>query len=146
MHCQDSATQCLYGQSRKRGPRKGYVQQLEERVSQLKELLEDAGVQLPSSPRGRLSSVSKSERRSTSPEDQNDDNVIELSIPKVPRATTDSLNNFPPKDLTLHLVDLFFQNANASFPLIHKGMFKASIERGDVFNGLLWAVLAIAVR
>ncbi|CAM0139515.1 unnamed protein product [Umbelopsis sp. WA50703] len=146
VHCQDSDTQCLYGQSRKRGPRKGYVQQLEEKVSQLKELLEDADIQLPSSPHDRMGSISKSERRSTSPEGQNDDNVIELSLLKRPRATTDSLNNFPPKDLTLRLVDLFFQNANASFPLIHKGMFKASIERGDVFNGLLWAVLAIAVR
>jgi hypothetical protein len=70
----------------------------------------------------------------------------ESSIPKTPRPLNDSLNEFPAQDLTLDLVDLFFTNPNATFPLIHKGMFMESVNRGEIFNGLLWAVMAVAAR
>jgi hypothetical protein len=70
----------------------------------------------------------------------------ESSIPKTPRPFHDSLNEFPARDLTLHLLDLFFTNPSATFPLIHKGMFMDSVNRGEIFNGLLWAVLAVAAR
>ncbi|KAH8556746.1 fungal-specific transcription factor domain-containing protein [Umbelopsis sp. PMI_123] len=93
-------------------------------------------------------SSSAGSRQSVDPED-NKLNLLEIrdsSIPKTPRPFNDSVNDFPARDLTLDLVDLFFTNPNATFPLIHKGMFKDSLNRGEVFNGLLWAVMAVAAR
>jgi hypothetical protein len=106
------------------------------------------GEETPPSPKDMGHDDFANERQSNSPEERNLvlNTGPEASLSRTLRSTTDSLNEFPPRDLTLHLVDIFFSNTNATFPLIHKGMFKQSIARGEVFNGLLWSVMAVAAR
>lgn len=148
LHCEQYNVTCIFAESRKRGPRKGYVQQLEERVAQLKQRLKEVGEDVPPTPPDLAHSNSIGGRASLEPEDMKMMllHSRESSIPKTPRPLHDSLNEFPARDLTLHLVDLFFENPNATFPLIHKGMFMDSVNRGEIFNGLLWALLAVAAR
>ncbi|KAI8575135.1 hypothetical protein K450DRAFT_263215 [Umbelopsis ramanniana AG] len=148
LHCEQYNVTCIFAESRKRGPRKGYVQQLEERVAQLKQRLKEVGEDVPSTPPDMVQSGSIGGRASLEPEDLKMAllHSRESSIPKTPRPLNDSLNEFPARDLTLDLVGLFFTNPNATFPLIHKGMFMESVYRGEIFNGLLWAVLAVAAR
>lgn len=39
IHCQESNLDCVYTESKKRGPRKGYVQVLEVRLAQLENMM-----------------------------------------------------------------------------------------------------------
>ncbi|KAI9280031.1 hypothetical protein BY458DRAFT_431174 [Sporodiniella umbellata] len=41
LHCQQSNLKCEYTESKRRGPRKGYVQMLEDRLAQLERRLPD---------------------------------------------------------------------------------------------------------
>jgi hypothetical protein len=47
MHCQEANISCEYTESKKRGPRKGYVQLLEERLAQLERRLTNDGQEVP---------------------------------------------------------------------------------------------------
>jgi hypothetical protein len=47
VHCQDANLQCQYTEYKKRGPHKGYVRLLEERLVQLERRLTSAGAEIP---------------------------------------------------------------------------------------------------
>lgn len=58
----------------------------------------------------------------------------------------DSLYVDLPKDIVMHLVDLFFEHLNSVFPIVHRATLKQAIEDGTVSKPLLWSVLAIGAR
>jgi hypothetical protein len=47
VHCQEASLQCQYTEYKKRGPHKGYVRLLEERLVQLERRLTSAGAEIP---------------------------------------------------------------------------------------------------
>ncbi|KAH8107479.1 fungal-specific transcription factor domain-containing protein [Phellopilus nigrolimitatus] len=61
------------------------------------------------------------------------------------------VHDFPPSDLTLPLLSLYFHHTNAIFPLLHAPTFYAQFRDGlhlrDMqFAGVVWALLAIGAR
>lgn len=127
LHCQDANTVCEYTESKKRGPRKGYVQLLEERLAQMERKL------MGPSPMYNDNNPSRSPSlKAHSP----------IQIYENPERSSD----LPPLDLVNHLVDLFFTYVNSVFPFVHRAVLKKSIQDGSVSRPLLYAVLAISAR
>lgn len=62
-----------------------------------------------------------------------------------PAATVED-DDFPPPEISTHLIELFFQYINSVFPFVHRGRLKQSIQDGNVSKPLLWGVMAIAAR
>ena len=58
----------------------------------------------------------------------------------------DDGENYPPMDIVMHLVDLFFQHLNSVFPLVHRRTLKQAIRNGTVSKPLLWSVMGIGAR
>lgn len=137
VHCQDANLQCQYTEYKKRGPHKGYVRLLEERLVQLERRLTNAGAEVPppisiNSPTQQYNSSSaKSEPSSSS---------------MMMNKRQDEEDDFPPPEIVTHLIDLFFQYLNSVFPFVHRARLKQSIKEGTVSKPLLWSVMAIAAR
>ncbi|KAL7332507.1 hypothetical protein PS15p_204536 [Mucor circinelloides] len=137
VHCQDANLQCQYTEYKKRGPHKGYVRLLEERLVQLERRLTNAGAEVPppisiNSPTQQYnSSPAKSEPSSSS---------------MMMNKRQDEEDDFPPPEIVTHLIDLFFQYLNSVFPFVHRARLKQSIKEGTVSKPLLWSVMAIAAR
>ncbi|OAD80486.1 Zn(2)-C6 fungal-specific transcription factor [Phycomyces blakesleeanus NRRL 1555(-)] len=203
LHCQQAGTKCEYTECKKRGPRKGYVQLLEERLIQLENRLSNIGdiptattppehtpspalapAQAPESiqttaptlisaptPAPQASTRTQSpilKRKSSETPNirliEQHDTVNSLSsspnsAASSPQKTSKSdisplssqaygsvTNDFPPIDIIMHLVDLFFKYINSVFPLIHRATLKQSINDGTVSRPLLWSVMAIGAR
>ncbi|KAI9487962.1 fungal-specific transcription factor domain-containing protein [Zychaea mexicana] len=138
LHCQEANTQCEYTESKKRGPRKGYVQLLEERLAQMERRLVRLG--------GTAALLSESSgEESPLP--------MRSMLPSQPSYTRDPVQRIaeeneglPSKEVIMHLVDLFFKYINSVFPFVHKATLKQSVEDGTVSKPLLWSVLAIGAR
>ncbi|KAG0744736.1 hypothetical protein G6F57_009476 [Rhizopus arrhizus] len=111
---------CEYAESKKRGPRKGYVQTLEEKLTELEKRL--------------MSTENLS--RSASP-----NNILSTSI-----YPSDSGDDLPPLPIVDHLVDMFFKHINAFIPFVHRASLKKSIHNGTVSRPLLYSVLAASAR
>lgn len=140
VHCLDANLQCQYTEYKKRGPHKGYVKLLEERLAQLEDRLARAGGEIPPpisaaiSPHSPFNSPPLKEKLNR-PNHHHTSSSTAL--------TTD---DFPPEEIVTHLVDLFFQNINSVFPFVHRGRLKQSIKDGNVSKPLLWSVMAISAR
>ncbi|CDS02685.1 hypothetical protein LRAMOSA00090 [Lichtheimia ramosa] len=126
-HCRDSNTQCEYTESKKRGPRKGYVQMLEERLAQMERRIIQLGG--PSA----LPVVSETD-------------INHSTSPRNGRSLSKGDDNLPPKETIMHLVELFFKHINSVFPIVHRATLIKQIEDGTVSRPLLWSVLAIGAR
>ncbi|KAL5485496.1 hypothetical protein ACEPAI_8138 [Sanghuangporus weigelae] len=65
--------------------------------------------------------------------------------------STPAIFDFPPSDLTLPLLSLYFHHTNVIFPLLHAPTFYAQFRdilhlRDAQFAGVVWAVMAVASR
>ncbi|KAI7869077.1 fungal-specific transcription factor domain-containing protein [Spinellus fusiger] len=139
IHCRDSGIECEYTICKKRGPRKGYVQLLEERLVQLENRLSSMNEsQMVYKPQGALF---------PSPSDHtiSPTNYRGLTT-EVSSHNTYKDNELPPMNIVIHLVDLFFKNINSVFPLIQRSILKESITDGTVSKPLLWSVIAVGAR
>ncbi|KAI8373197.1 fungal-specific transcription factor domain-containing protein [Radiomyces spectabilis] len=130
LHCQEANLHCEYTECKKRGPRKGYVQLLEDRLVQLERRLTGSVDELspeslaqPSTGSSFLDHTKDAANVSSSADDE-----------------------CPPNEIVMHLVDLFFKYLNVVFPLVHRATLKQSITDGTVHKPLLWAVMAIGAR
>ncbi|KAI9022842.1 fungal-specific transcription factor domain-containing protein [Phycomyces nitens] len=128
---------CEYTESKKRGPRKGYVQVLEERLLQMESRLMSEKRESSRDP--TLSPIATAQSSSDIYEKGNRLTKHKLSY-------SDQQDQLPSLDIILHLVDLFFKYINSVFPLIHRGTLRQAIMNGTVSKPLLWSVLAIAAR
>ncbi|KAI8076676.1 fungal-specific transcription factor domain-containing protein [Gilbertella persicaria] len=124
--CQEASIACEYTEPKKRGPRKGYVQLLEERLAQM-------------------------ERKLIGPDNANQDTTLS-STPNSSGSpirlyeNRDHALDLPPVEIVNHLVDLFFQYINSVFPFVHRVILKKSIQDGTISRPLLYSVLAIGAR
>ncbi|KAI8384051.1 fungal-specific transcription factor domain-containing protein [Blakeslea trispora] len=118
IQCQEANVPCEYTTPKKRGPRKGYVQLLEERLAQMERKL-----------------LGPNHLPSTS-----------IHSPIQSYENTENSLDLPPLDIVNHLVDLFFQNINSVFPFVHPTVLKKSIQDGTVSRPLLYSVMAIGAR
>lgn len=134
VHCQDANLQCQYTEYKKRGPHKGYVKLLEERLVQLERRLTNAGGEVP--PPISI----------TSPTQHHYSNSTVKSESSPLMGKQDDDDDFPPHEIVTHLIDLFFQYLNSVFPFVHRARLKQSINEGTVSKPLLWGVMAIAAR
>lgn len=77
-----------------------------------------------------------------------DDDFLVPSISKASQNPLfgDDKDLYPPMDILIHLVDLFFKHLNSVFPLVHRKTLKRSIHDGTVSRPLLWAIMAIGAR
>ncbi|KAI9270530.1 fungal-specific transcription factor domain-containing protein [Phascolomyces articulosus] len=153
LHCQEANITCEYSECRKRGPRKGYVQLLEERLAQLERRLstDDAASEKKklSVPAETGALYDPHALLRLEPRRGIEINDTE-SIPKSLSSGSNNINNDdefnPSMDLVMHLVDLFFQHLNSVFPLVHRRTLKQSIRNGTVSKPLLWSVMGIGAR
>ncbi|CEP15564.1 hypothetical protein [Parasitella parasitica] len=134
IHCQDANIQCQYTEYKKRGPHKGYVRLLEERLGQLERRLTSAGAEVPPP-------IS-----TTSPTHQYNNSLVKAESSSLSNCQRDGDDDFPPQEIVTHLIDLFFQYINSVFPFVHRARLKQSIHEGTVSKPLLWGVMAIAAR
>ncbi|KAI9024934.1 fungal-specific transcription factor domain-containing protein [Phycomyces nitens] len=191
LHCQQAGTKCEYTECKKRGPRKGYVQLLEERLIQLENRLSNIGdipakaalsenssektptrphtpqtPQTPQTPVRTQSPILASKPSehpnmilmeqhetvnslSSSPKSAASNSRKSSSSENIPLTSQfygPTINDFPPIDIIMHLVDLFFKYINSVFPLVHRATLKQSINDGTVSKPLLWSVMAIGAR
>ncbi|ORE03668.1 hypothetical protein BCV72DRAFT_27847 [Rhizopus microsporus var. microsporus] len=121
-NCLQLQLNCVYAESKKRGPRKGYVQTLEERLTEMeKRLTTNNGLIMPST--------------SLSP--------IQPSFSTI---HNDMEYDLPSKEIVDHLVDIFFKHINAFLPFVHRSILKKSIQEGTISRPLLYSVLATSSR
>ncbi|OAD77566.1 Zn(2)-C6 fungal-specific transcription factor [Phycomyces blakesleeanus NRRL 1555(-)] len=137
LHCQAANMNCEYTESKKRGPRKGYVQVLEERLLQMESRLMSENGEGSRDP--TLSPITSGQSSSDIYEKDTRQTKYKLSY-------ADQTIQLPSLDIVLHLVDLFFKYINSVFPLIHRGTLRQAIMNGTVSKPLLWSVLAIGAR
>ncbi|OBZ91795.1 hypothetical protein A0J61_00127 [Choanephora cucurbitarum] len=150
LHCQEANLQCHYTEYKKRGPHKGYVRMLEERLAQLEQKLVSTGADLPP-PIHSPSSSHVLEESTTAPSTKPkvDKEVLMRLTLHSPSQLPDKErqeNDLPPIDILNHLIELFFQYVNSVFPLVHRGRLRQSIQDCTVSKPLLWALMAISAR
>lgn len=73
------------------------------------------------------------------------------SLASTPEQGRPAIFDFPPSDLTLPLLALYFHHTNTIFPFLHAPTFYSQFRDGlhlrDVqFAGVIWAMLAVASR
>ncbi|KAI7884277.1 hypothetical protein K492DRAFT_174190 [Lichtheimia hyalospora FSU 10163] len=143
LHCQEASITCEYSESCKRGPRKGYVQVLEQRIAQLERRLSNEEDYVSSNNTSNsihpLSSSSSSSRINEKASDA-------PLLKGCRNPLGDDKDFYPPIDVVIHLVDLFFKHLNSVFPLVHRKTLKYAIHDGTVSRPLLWAIMAIGAR
>ncbi|KAI8642751.1 fungal-specific transcription factor domain-containing protein [Parasitella parasitica] len=137
--CQEANVLCEYTEPKKRGPRKGYVQLLEERLAQMERKLMGPGV--PNYNNSHQSHISDEENLSSPSTSNRAHSPIHLYENPV-----EQTSDLPPFDVVNHLVDLFFKYINSVFPFVHRHVLKRSIQDGSVSRPLLYSVLAIGAR
>ncbi|CEP09646.1 hypothetical protein [Parasitella parasitica] len=137
--CQEANVLCEYTEPKKRGPRKGYVQLLEERLAQMERKLMGPGV--PNYNNSQQSHISDEENQSSSSTSNKAHSPVHLYENPV-----EQTSDLPPLDIVNHLVDLFFKYINSVFPFVHRHVLKRSIQDGSVSRPLLYSVLAIGAR
>ncbi|KAI8369860.1 fungal-specific transcription factor domain-containing protein [Choanephora cucurbitarum] len=125
LQCQETGVSCEYTTPKKRGPRKGYVQLLEERLAQMERKL--------LGPTGQYQAT-------------NEDHLPPINSPIQSYENTENSFDLPSLEIVNHLVDLFFQNINSIFPFVHRTILKKTIQDGTVSRPLLYSVLAIGAR
>ncbi|GAN04046.1 hypothetical protein MAM1_0054d03505 [Mucor ambiguus] len=138
--CQEANVLCEYTEPKKRGPRKGYVQLLEERLAQMERKLMGPGVHNSNSNCNQHPHFSDEENQSLSSTSNRAHSPIHLY------ENPDQTSDLPPLDIVNHLVDLFFKNINSVFPFVHRHVLKRSIQDGSISRPLLYSVLAIGAR
>ncbi|CAO3588312.1 unnamed protein product [Absidia cylindrospora] len=111
-NCMHAAIECTYAACKRRGPRKGYVQLLEERLAMLER-------QLTSLPGGASSGESRSIPPPPPPSS---------SFPAPGPTSTSEDVTMPSEEVVLHLVDFFFKYINSIFPLVHHATLVQSIK------------------
>lgn len=131
---------CQYTDYKKRGPHKGYVRLLEERLAQLEKRLTSNGGEIPPRISAPLSPYSPPQSKTI--DIFSDIHILTLILGQHIAAVDD----FPPKEIVTHLIDLFFQHINSVFPFVHRARLKQSMEEGSVSKPLIWGVMAIAAR
>ncbi|KAI9357536.1 fungal-specific transcription factor domain-containing protein [Pilaira anomala] len=138
--CQDANIACEYTEPKKRGPRKGYVQLLEERLAQMERKL--------MGPTSSSSTGLKNNRNILNDDESNSlsSSSIHATSPIQLYGNPDNCADLPPLDIVIHLVDLFFKYINSLFPFVHRIVLKKSIKDGTVSRPLLYSVLAISAR
>lgn len=163
LHCQEASIACEYSESRKRGPRKGYVQVLEQRIAQLERRLSNEEDYVSNSTNATLHPLSSSPSPPSRINKKAADGNIKQSIrfksswltlfypvPPLSKGGRNPLGDdkdfYPPINIVIHLVDLFFKHLNSVFPLVHRKTLKRSIQDGTVSRPLLWAIMAIGAR
>lgn len=112
---------------------------LEDRLAQLEKRLTSNGDPLPP-PITPLSPFSPPKRKRKN----KDAYLTRLTEINIEQHT--EVDDFPPKELVTHLIDLFFQHINSVFPFVHRARLKQSIQDGNVSKPLIWGVMAIAAR
>ncbi|KAI8082944.1 fungal-specific transcription factor domain-containing protein [Halteromyces radiatus] len=139
-NCTEAGLECGYAECKRRGPRKGYVQLLEERLA----LLERRLTGMPPSSTGRptITATTKQGSRLYA-----NSSVTGMMIPQT-ELNGGSLDDvtMPSEEVVLHLVDFFFKYINSIFPLIHHHTLVQSIKDGTISQPLLWSVMAIGAR
>ncbi|KAI8067089.1 fungal-specific transcription factor domain-containing protein [Gongronella butleri] len=121
-NCVEANVECAYAACKRRGPRKGYVQLLEERLVQLEKRLSSLPQQHEAPPHVNALGHDR--------HDMTDIEQLQL----------------PDHELVIHLVDLFFKYINSIFPLLHYPTLMEAIKDQSVSQPLLWSVLAIGAR
>ncbi|GAA5797384.1 hypothetical protein HPULCUR_002768 [Helicostylum pulchrum] len=134
--CQDANILCEYTEPKKRGPRKGYVQLLEERLAQMERKLMGPSAGM-NNPKSILNDEESNSLSSTS---------VHVQSPIQLYENPENCADLPPLDIVIHLVDLFFKYINSLFPFVHRITLKKSIKDGTVSRPLLYSVLAISAR
>ncbi|KAI9484046.1 MAG: fungal-specific transcription factor domain-containing protein [Benjaminiella poitrasii] len=132
--CQEANVICEYTEPKKRGPRKGYVQLLEERLGQMERKLMGPGIINTS-----MSDEDNSRSLSSSPIN-NQPSPIQLY------KNLERSSDLPSVEIVNHLVDIFFKYINSVFPVVHRAILKKQIQDGTVSRPLLYSVLAISAR
>ncbi|KAL0146196.1 Zn(2)-C6 fungal-specific transcription factor [Mucor lusitanicus] len=138
--CQEANVLCEYTEPKKRGPRKGYVQLLEERLAQMERKLMGPGVPNYNGNSNQHPHISDEDNQSLSSTPNRAHSPIHLY------ENPDQTSDLPPLDIVNHLVDLFFKNINSVFPFVHRHVLKRSIQDGSISRPLLYSVLAIGAR
>ncbi|KAI7903545.1 fungal-specific transcription factor domain-containing protein [Cokeromyces recurvatus] len=133
--CQEVNVMCEYTEPKKRGPRKGYVQLLEERLAQMERRLMGPGMMT-------TTTLDKDDSRRLPPSPT----TMKQSSPVQLYKDLESPSDLPPIDIVNHLVDIFFKYINSVFPFVHRAILKKQIQDGFVSRPLLYSVLAISAR
>ncbi|ORZ01297.1 fungal-specific transcription factor domain-domain-containing protein [Syncephalastrum racemosum] len=161
LHCLEANITCEYSECRKRGPRKGYVQLLEERLAHLERRLSE-----PKDTSGQVSDDSadtptrkRVKGHLTTSFFGGGPSGMDISLDikeqdgeqsKGAIQTTEFLFTHGdltlPTELALELVDLFFKHINSVFPIIYRPSLRHEISNGTASKPLLWAIMAISAR
>ncbi|KAI9482541.1 hypothetical protein BDB00DRAFT_879118 [Zychaea mexicana] len=156
LHCQEANITCEYSECRKRGPRKGYVQILEERLAQLEQRISTDDAAAAERKKLTMPAVTGAiydpdtllrvePRRIMEKKSINEGIPKSLSAGPGQNLYSDG-ESYLPMDIVMHLVDLFFQHLNSVFPIVHRRTLKQSIHNGTVSKPLLWSIMGIGAR
>ncbi|KAI9302003.1 fungal-specific transcription factor domain-containing protein [Cunninghamella echinulata] len=150
-NCQEAGIDCAYAACKRRGPRKGYVQLLEERLAQLEKKMPGSSssssvVAVPSSSLNNNNSDGNNQHHNlTTPKIERSISNHGINISMLNEESIEDIE-MPPQDIVLHLVNYFFKYINSLFPLLHHPTLIQSIRDGTVSQPLLWSVMAIGAR
>ncbi|KAJ1535595.1 hypothetical protein HK096_002275 [Nowakowskiella sp. JEL0078] len=130
-HCLKQGLTCTYSRSaKKRGPRVGYIEILENRVKELEASNQIMMKQL-------TAKSTMCERSSTSP------NSLKNRSPQSPQFRPLTLLKLPP-DIFNELIDLYFKHINSMFPILNHNVFMKTADTQSPL--LLNAMFALSAR
>lgn len=131
--CLKQDQECSYSSSnKKRGPRQGHIEILEQRLKKMEELMTtNAG-----SGNLQLDRLPTEPLREYQAAPQGPEPHIEAPLPDIAPST----------DVIQHLVDTYFQHCAMIAPIIDVEGFKSSVRNNTCNMFLLYSIMAVAAR
>ncbi|KAI9229366.1 MAG: fungal-specific transcription factor domain-containing protein [Piptocephalis tieghemiana] len=140
--CLDHGLACVYPtESKKRGPRQGYLGRLEARLEEMENTLRGMTAAPGNSP---MEMSGQAEPRVFALIEHMPA-TVSSSLPKEILPEDASSNGLPPLDVTLSLLDTYFETCQP-LDFIHRSSTLKAVKEGHLSSGLLFSLLAVAVR
>ncbi|KAK4513684.1 uncharacterized protein ATC70_005688 [Mucor velutinosus] len=161
--CERFHQECTYTDVvKKRGPRQGHIDLLEQRLRKMEELITTGSSVLEASPSSlpmveepinksalpRPASSARTTAESPSLQSTYTTNTTTLTQPALalPKPTPDAKCEWPAMDVVQHLVDIYFMHFETLSPIADVKGFKANILNKTCNTFLLYAILSVAAR
>ncbi|KAF1801689.1 fungal-specific transcription factor domain-containing protein [Mucor lusitanicus] len=157
--CERFHQECTYTDVvKKRGPRQGHIDLLEQRLRKMEELITTGSSVLEASPSSlpiieepinkpaAATQPACAIRATTVQPPSSHTNTTPRPALALPKPTPDAQCQWPAMDVVQHLVDIYFMHFETLSPIADVKGFKASILNKTCSTFLLYAILSVAAR